>query len=351
MGGTIDISHLKQSITGLARITEDLPGTGGTIKSIPEHFRVEEILPYSACGEGEHVFVTLKRKGWNTADVARSLAEACGLKTPDIGWGGRKDKNAVTTQTFSLPLPLAMSLEDLPSKFKDMPFDILSIARHRNKIKTGHVAANRFDVVVTGIHADGLARATAIADRLRQRGLPNFYGEQRFGHRMGNIDQAAALLTSARKVRGRKNAFLVSALQSALFNFWLQERMNHGSYETILSGDIAQKTDTGGMFLVQDVEAAAQRFADREIVYTGPIFGHKMKPAGDTAGAAEARILAQFGLGLRDFKPLRAGGSRRAAIVYPNDLRVTPGEEGLRLRFTLPAGAYATTLLREFTGG
>jgi tRNA pseudouridine13 synthase len=349
MNDRIDISYLKQTLAQLPWVTDGFPGIGGNIKSIPEHFQVEEILPYAPCGEGEHVYVTLKRKGWNTADVARKLAEALHLNMQDIGWGGRKDKTAVTTQTFSLLLPLAFSTDVIVSKLKDLPFDILGINRHGNKIKTGHVAGNRFDVLITETHADGFARAMSIASCLKDRGLPNYYGEQRFGHRMGNIDQAAAILAAGRKARGRKNAFLISALQSALFNFWLRERMERGAYATILPGDVAKKTDTGGIFLVEDVEEAAQRFADHQIVYTGPIYGHKMKRAGDAAGAAEDRVLEQFGLSLPAFKLLRAGGSRRAAIVYPDDLVIEPAREGLRLRFTLPAGTYATTLLGEFT--
>ena len=349
MKNTMDISSLKQSLAELPLVTAALPGIGGIIKSTPEHFQVEEILPYAPSGEGEHVFVTLRRKGWNTADVARGLAEPFNLKIPDVGWGGRKDKHAVTTQTFSLLLPQALALDEIASKLKDLPFDFLGIKRHGNKIKTGHVAGNRFDIVVTEIHADGFARAAAIADCLKDRGLPNYYGEQRFGYQMGNIDQAAAILTAGRKVRGRKNTFLISALQSALFNYWLRMRIDNGQYETILPGDIAKKTDTGGMFLVEDVQEAAQRFANREIVYTGPIFGHKMKRAAKAAGAAEDRVLEQFGLSLPAFKPLRAGGSRRAARLYLDDLTIEPVREGLRLSFTLPSGAYATTVLREFT--
>ena len=344
-----DIAHLKKSITDPPLISADLPGIGGQIKTIAEHFQVEEMLPYEPSGQGEHLFVKLRRKGWNTTDVARALAKVFGLRMPDIGWGGRKDKNAVTTQTFSLPLPLSVELADTKERLETLPFEILAIQRHKNKIKTGHVAGNRFEIVVSHTEKDGLSRAEAIAGCLSAKGLPNYYGTQRFGHQMGNLDAAWALLIGRGNVRGRKNACLVSALQSALFNFWLQERMRAGRYDAIVTGDIAKKTDTGGMFLVEDDREAAKRFASRDIIYTGPIFGYKMKRADGMAGAAEEQILEQFGLSLSAFKPLRARGSRRAAILYPDDLKITSIPEGLNFRFSLPAGAYATTLLREFT--
>ena len=346
---SIDVSRLKHSLAELPIVSDGEVGIGGVIKSRPEHFIVEEILPYRASGNGEHVFVTLKRTGWNTAQVAHRLAEAMDLKSSDVGWGGRKDKNAVTTQTFSLQLPTALSLDEIALKLDHLPFDILDVKRHGNKIKTGHVAANRFDIILAHVHCNDLMGAMAIARCLEAQGMPNFYGQQRFGHQMVNLDRAAALFNAGRKIRGRQNAFLISALQSALFNVWLRERMTRGAYQTILLGDITKKTDTGGMFTVTDVHDATQRFINHKIVYTGPIFGYKMKPATDAAGLAEARVLEQFGLSPSDFKTFRAKGSRRPAIVYPKDLDIQPDPEGLRLRFTLPAGAYATTLLREFT--
>ena len=142
---------------------------------------------------------------------------------------------------------------------------------------------------------------------------------------------------------------MVSVLQSALFNCWLIERIRRGEFDRLISGDVARKTDTGGLFIVDDLEEAARRFAVRQITYTGPIYGHKMMAAAGPAGDYENRLLLRFGLDLGIFKPLRAPGSRRAAILHLNDLAVKPVTEGLEFVFTLPSGAYATTVLREFT--
>jgi len=138
-------------------------------------------------------------------------------------------------------------------------------------------------------------------------------------------------------------------MQSALFNIWLKERMARAAFNIIIPGDLAKKTDTGGMFVVDDLDEAMQRFATRQIVYTGPIFGHKMRPAGGQAEEYERRILKRFGFSPDMFKPLRAAGSRRSAIIYLDDLTIDRVPEGLRFTFSLPSGAYATNVLREFT--
>ncbi len=339
---------LKQTMRRLPFITSDLNGIGGVIKAKPEHFEVQEQLPYAACGEGEHVFVTLRRKGWNTADVGAALAALFNLNGADVGWGGRKDKQAVTTQTFSLRLPIALSLPEISARLADLPFEILDLQRHRNKIKTGHVAANRFRILLSQVAPEAGRQAEIIAEALRRRGLPNFYGEQRFGIEAGNIDRALQLLSKRRAARGNKEIFLVSVFQSALFNVWLAQRMADGRFHAIVGGDVAQKTDTGGLFVVTDAAEAAERFQRGAIVYTGPIFGSKMKSATEQAGALEAELLHAFELDLQLFKRLRAPGSRRAAVLFIQDLQVRPAEEGLLFEFTLPPGAYATVVMREF---
>lgn len=336
-----------EMLVNLPFASGSLPGIGGTIKARPEHFAVEEVLPYTACGQGEHIYVTFRRSGWNTADAARTIQQQLGLAPTDVGYGGRKDKTAVVEQTFSLRCGLDRSLAEVERALAEIPFDILAIDRHRNKIKTGHVAANRFSIVVSRPEPDALPRAQAIAKRLAKTGIPNFYGPQRFGLGWQNVKRGFALFPPSKKVR--KNPFMVSVVQSTLFNIWLKQRMETGGYRCLLKGDIVKKTDTGGMFTVEDLDAEAPRFENGEIVYTGPIYGFKMKPASDMAGEREVALLAQYDFCAEDFRPFRAPGSRRPAILRPDDLEVRESTEGLRFTFTLPSGAYATTVLREFT--
>lgn len=334
-------------LTALPFVSESLPGIGGTIKALPEHFVVEEILPYAACGEGEHVYLTFRRAGWNTPDAAGAIQKRLGLAPSDVGWGGRKDKTAVVVQTISLRCTVNRSLNDIEKALADLPFELLSVERHRNKIKTGHVAANRFTVLVSQTDTDALPRALAIAERLKHCGLPNFYGPQRFGHGLHNVHRGFARFSTGKKPR--KDPFMVSVVQSALFNIWLRERIEEGVYRQLLKGDVVKKTDTGGMFTVADLAAETPRFESGEIVYTGPIYGFKMRSAEDEAGGRETALLDRFDLCAEDFRPLRAPGSRRPAILIPSDLTVAEVAEGICFTFTLPSGAYATTVLREFT--
>lgn len=342
---------LKEAVADLPRIAGDLPGIGGMIKEAPEYFQVEEVLPYSPCGEGEHVFVTLRRAGWNTADVARCLGDAFKMKSVDIGWGGRKDRQALTTQTFSLRLPLDLDADRIAATLASMEFDILSVQRHRNKLKTGHVAANRFRILVTGVVDDALPCARSIAERLNALGIPNYFGPQRFGRNMANLDRAAHLMASQRPVRGKRDDFLVSALQSALFNYWLKERILRNDFSRILPGDVIRKTDTGGLFVAEDAAEVDERFRRGAVVFTGPIFGHKMMAANDTAGGFENAVLQHFGLQPDVFRHLRAPGTRRPAVLAAGELQIAVVDQGLEFSFVLPSGAYATAVMREFMPG
>ena len=339
--------HLKNALLNLPYISADLPGIGGVIKASPEHFRVEELLPYAPCGEGEHVFIRLRRQGWNTADVGQALGRPFGIKGAGIGWAGRKDKHAVTTQSFSLQLPLAQPISEIESKLKALPFEILGVKRHRNKLKTGHVAANRFDIILSEVPPEAIEKATAIAQSVKMSGIPNYYGEQRFGIDLRNVDRAAAILRRG-KARGNKERFMVSVLQSALFNLWLKDRIERSAVNKLLKGDLVQKTDTGGMFVVEDLEETQQRFEARKLVYTGPIFGYKMRSANGDARRYETRLLESLDLDMETFRPLRASGSRRQALLYMEDLSIERAKDGLRFVFTLPSGAYATSVMREF---
>ena len=165
---------------------------------------------------------------------------------------------------------------------------------------------------------------------------------------MNNIPKSVDLLDHPKSARGTTGAFMVSVLQSALFNQWLTQRMARDYFNTILKGDVARKTDTGGMFVVDDADEAQDRLDKGAIVYTGPIFGHKMKQADFEAALEEERILNQYELQPADFKTLRAPGTRRDALLRIPDIAVAPADNGLRFNFTLPSGAFATTLMREF---
>ncbi len=346
MGADIHLltERFRNQLEKLPYVSAGLEGMGGRIKAEPDHFQVEEILPYTASGQGEHIYVTIRRKGHNTLDVARQLARAAGISASKVGFGGRKDKNALTTQTFSLAVGQKVGIE---KKLARLPFEILSINRHTNKIKTGHVAANCFRILLSGIQNTALAAARRIADVLMEKGIANFYGPQRFGHNGANIQRALKLALEGPAGR-RPDRFMVSVFQSLLFNSYLAERHRQGRMFKMLAGDVARKTDTGGIFVVDDAVEANQRFQRHQLVYTGPIYGHKMLAAQHAAGKLEAKILAATGLDHDGLKRLRARGLRRPAIIFLQGIEIRPDPDGLWFEFTLPSGAYATVVMREF---
>jgi tRNA pseudouridine13 synthase len=330
--------------------SEEYPGIGGAVKESPEDFRVEEIPAYQPEGAGEHLFVRLEKWGVTTREVQMALARAYGIHHRDVGYAGIKDKQAVAVQYFSVWLKNQQDPQRAYSLQKELPVRILSTAPHRHKLKQGHLVGNLFDIRVASpaLAPDAAAaRAEEIAAVLRQRGVPNYYGAQRFGSHGDNALQGYELLQGSRRVKQKwLRRFLLSAYQSYLFNCYLTLRIGRGLYRRMLAGDIAKKHDTGGLFVVEEVAAEQQRLEAGEICYTGPIYGRKMKRAGGEAGGLEEQVLAENGIGWEELRAAKLTGSRRQGILLP-EIRVSPAEEGLRLRFSLPKGAYATTVLRE----
>jgi tRNA pseudouridine13 synthase len=334
----------------LPYLTSALPGTGGVLRTVPEDFIVDEIGAYSPSGAGDHVFVRIEKRGLTTAQAVQRIARALGVGERDIGVAGMKDRHAVTRQWLSLPPPVtpeqatALALDDVR---------VLEAARHGHKLRTGHVRANRFVLRVRGVAPkleDAEARAKAILDVLaRPPGAPNFYGEQRFGREGDNAARGRELLAGGKPPRDRKLArLLVSALQSELFNAWLTARMNDGLYARVLAGDVLHKLG-GGMFTCEDAATDEARLVAGELVVTGPMFGDTMRAAAGDAAAREDAILAAAGLARDSFASVRAiaEGTRRDASIQVGEPSVTAEGETLEVAFTLPGGAYATTVMRE----
>ena len=325
-------------------LSTDLPGLGGRIKARPEHFVVEEIPLYESSGQGPHLYLTIRRSGLTTRQMVDDLARRFKLPSASIGYAGLKDKQAVTTQTFSL----AVSLDDAEAmnRAQDAPWEIISVSRHQNKLKVGHLLGNRFTVVLSEARR-GPAEASAIAERLKISGIPNYFGEQRFGEAGDNPAEALKLLKAGRKGRGWRDKFLMSALQSLIYNYYLSLRINRGFFGTVLTGDICKKYATGGLFTSEDGAVETERLAAGELSHTGPIFGSKMMRAAGAAGELESEALA--GLELSEEEAARTGsGDRRLNRLLIPDLGVTESEEGLVFTFALPKGAYATSVMREF---
>ncbi len=335
----------------LPRIAHDWPPIPARLRVQPEDFVVEEIPAYEPAGHGAHTFLRLTKRGLTTAAVRERLAAAFGVQPEDIGIAGLKDRHAVTTQTISVPWPDPD--EALRRAQAALPEVTFHWARaHPHKLRTGHLRGNRFRILARDVPPDGLARAQAIAAHLRAVGVPNYYGPQRFGREGDNPARGRAVLQGRGPRKKWLRLLLISAYQAALFNCYLARRVAAGLFTRLLRGDIAKKADTGGMFVVQDPDAEHARYRRGAIHFTGPIFGYKMWRAEADAGALEASILAAEGLTWEDFRRARVKGTRRLGRVWLADLVVAPGPEPgtLQFAFTLPKGAYATTVLREFFG-
>lgn len=326
------------------------------LRAAPEDFRVEEVPLYAPCGEGEHTYVWIEKRLRTTEEVARELARAAGVPPRDVGYAGRKDRVAVTRQWMSvraLEPDAARALELRGAR-------VLEAVRHRNKLRTGHLRGNRFDLLVRDVDAEALARAERELERIAREGMSNRFGGQRFGRDGDNAQRALALLRGgAARARGdrREQRFLLSALQSAVFNEFLEERCARGLGPGELErGDVAVLHASGGMFEVEDVERERERAARFEISATGPMFGARMMPAGGEVRARELALLERWGVppgpGLAPPRGIRLDGTRRALRARVGDASLEPVEPGVaRLRASLPPGGYVTVLVEELFGG
>ena len=394
-------------------LTADLPGTGGQIKQRPEDFQVDEVPLYEACGEGTHVYFRVLKRGLPTPAVVGRIARHVGRRADEIGFAGLKDAHAVTTQWMSLEHTEPARL----AGYDDGQARVLETTRHTNKLRPGHLAGNAFLIRVRGVGGGALARAEAVLDVLRRRGAPNYFGAQRFGSRgdtgelgraliRGDLDEVVAILlgrprpdddpriraareafdagdydraakqwpsayrdqrralAAYRKRRNPKGALAavdmrmrrlyVSAFQSALFNDVLTARL--AGLDQVLLGDLAQKTDTGGVFEVTDAAAEQPRAAAFEISATGPILGYRTNLPSGEPGEIECTVLARHQSTGEDFRhagPLKAKGTRRALRFGLRHAALAEGSDAhgpyLEVRFTAPSGCYATVALGEIT--
>jgi tRNA pseudouridine13 synthase len=264
-----------------------------------------------------------------------------------VGVAGLKDRHAVTRQMVSLPAAVEANL----GRLEGDGIRVLSVGRHGNKLKPGHLHGNRFRILIRGVDAAAADRLAPIVEQLRRDGIVNYYGPQRFGRDGETVRLGLDVLTG--KTRPPRAGFLkklaLSAGQSALFNHYLATRLQDGLMRTVLAGDVMAKRPFGGMFVAEDVAVEQARFEAGETVPAGPIFGRKTYPSAGAAAEREAAVLADAALTLEQFRGFGKllMGTRRWNLVFAADLTATVEPEGVRLAFTLPAGSYATVLLRE----
>ena len=346
----------------LPYLTKDLPGIGGVIKQRDEDFFVQEIPLYEPSGEGEHVYCEVQKVGLTTFDALHRIGKALDRSVRDIGYAGLKDAKAITRQVFSIPLvtPDAVMALKIPD------ITVLWAARHVNKLRLGHLKGNRFAIKIRDVNPTDVVKLRPMIDILERRGVPNYFGEQRFGRR-GNNDLLGGALIAGDNVRllqlllgspdpaiddsqtiGARAAFdrrdnetamrlyprshgmerrilarlmkthkpnaavrgidqklrrlWVSALQSRVFNQTLATRLEADTMDRLIDGDLAMKHENGACFSVEDPAAEQPRVDAFEISPTGPMVGYRMTLPKGEALKIEQEVFDQVGVTPESFR-------------------------------------------------
>lgn len=334
----------------LPYLTGPVPGIGGRIRVTPEDFQVDERPLYLPCGDGEHLYIRVTKRLLSTPDLVRRISSILGIKVQGIGTAGLKDARAVTTQMLSLHGVFPDLVTRLKPDGQILAVEVLG--RHRNRLRPGHHAGNRFRLVVREVAGHAKEAAVFVLGELARRGVPNYFGPQRQGRAGENYRVGAALLGDpARRDRmsRAKRIWYLNAFQAHLFNRILARRIDR--IDQVLVGDWAMKMDNGACFLVEDADKEAPRARRFEISPTGILFGSRASWAGGEPGEIERAAAREEGATPEELagaaKTCGFRGERRSLRVPLADLAWDLEGAVLTLSFSLPPGAYATSVLRE----
>lgn len=322
------------------------PAVSGRIKLDPEDFIVEEVLGFEPCGEGEHVFLHIEKMGENTDYLARQIAKFAGLTQRDVSYAGMKDRHGRTTQWFSAHIPGKREVDW--SGFNSETVSVLAAVRHNRKLKKGALQGNRFDITVRELVGD-LGRLEERLAQIKTAGVPHYYGPQRFGREGRNLEQARALFSGELRLRDRHlEGIYLSAARSYLFNQVLARRVGEGTWNRAIPGDVFMFADSHSFFKDELTPEVERRIQALDIHPSGPLWGRGDSPAGEAALAIENGIAAEYSVLCEGLARIGMDLARRPLRLPVPDLQWDfPSENTLRLRFGLPAGAYATAVMRE----
>ena len=322
----------------------------GKFRSVPEDFIVEEIDAFDAHGEGEHLLVTLQKCGLNTSFVASALAKWAGINEMGIGYAGMKDRHAVTTQRFSIHLPKKIAPDFDSLKIEDVK--LLGWQWHHRKLPRGALAGNRFTLTLRDIDGDKTEIESRL-EKIRDYGLPNYFGEQRFGRERANVGMALKMFSGDRVKREQRSIYL-SAARSEIFNAALASRIKNKNWLSALDGEVWMVNGSHSIFgpeLLNDQvknDELKSRAEKLEIHATGPMWGKGELRTQSKVFDIESAIAAVHPELCRGLESADMKQERRALRIQVLDLSWTwPEKDQLQCRFSLPPGAYATELLAE----
>lgn len=324
-----------------------MPSAGGPIQGEigpdPEDFQVDEVPLYEASGEGEHLWLHVRKRLLNTEDVGKRIARAANANPRDVGYAGMKDRHAVTTQYFSLASKSDPAEWDLGEGV-----ELISFTRHGNKLRTGHLAANRFRIRLVNVSDGDLL--TRRAEEIASVGVLNGYDAQRFGRGGRNLDKALAWASGKiRRAQPWETKMWTSVVQSEVFNRVLAARVEQGKLR-VLDGDVLRLDGSRSVFTSEDPIVDQARLDSGDVHLTGPMFGPKAPAAQGEALALELEAIAALELSEDAVALLgkHGAGARRDLVIKVPDLKVTRENDNEYIcEFTLPSGAYATNVIRH----
>ncbi len=322
------------------------PEVTGLIRETPADFRVREQLRFEPSGAGEHWLIRIEKTNCNTLWVQSRLAEFARVRPMDVGFAGMKDRRAVCEQWFSVLNPPGPAIDwrqlNLPG------VRVLESERHQRKLRRGKLEGNHFAIRIRGLEGDLDSLSEKLA-KIAAEGVPNYFGRQRFGRNAANLELAQAVLSGKRRrVSRQKRQFALSAARSLIFNVVLTRRVENGTWNRILDGDVAGLTGSRSYFCVDELTDEIRLWEQRKDIHpTGPLWG-----TGDLAGSGQPRELEeQVG---KEHQTLTAGlarerarHARRKLRMMVDNLRWKLEGNDLKLECFLGPGGYATTLLRE----
>ncbi|CDH34599.1 tRNA pseudouridine(13) synthase TruD [Xenorhabdus bovienii] len=323
------------------------PEATGVVKASPEDFIVREDLGFSPDGEGEHLMVHIRKTGCNTQFVADHLARFAKIPARSVSYAGLKDRNAVTEQWFCVHLPGKQD-PDLTA-FQLEGCEVLTTSRQKRKLRIGTLKGNDFTLVLRQI-----SDRQSVEKRLQQiaqAGVPNYFGEQRFGRDGQNLVQAQRWADNEIQVKERsRRSFYLSASRSAMFNTIASLRIAQDTHQQVLNGDALQLTGRGSWFVADELELPVlqQRIMDGELQITAPLPGDKALGTRHQALDFEQHCLLDYASLWSLVKRERVESVRRAILVQPLNLNWEwLDERTVTLHFSLPSGSFATSVVRE----
>lgn len=335
---------MQNTIENIIRLSPlGSPSASAVLKQYPVDFRVKELSKHEPLGDGEHLWLWIKKENANTDWVAGELAKQSGIARRNVSYAGRKDRFAVTEQWFSIYDPKKLS-DHINYSIEGV--EVQTKKRHQQKLRTGQLRGNYFDITLRDVQGtrDDIENNLR---KIKEEGFPNYFGEQRFGHSDSNLKAALEwCASSGKRINRNKQSIYYSTLRSFLFNTVLAERVKSQTWNRLLKGELAQLSGSHSIFLVEHLDKEQIRCSDFDIHPTGPLPGKVKSSPKYMAKVLENECLAKYNK-LIEFLSRSMSASRRSLRVVPKELQWHWDDTILSLQFFLPAGSYATVLLEQ----